>query len=410
MMRSKRLLAVAASAAMIPVSLAACSTSGTSAGTGSSGTSAGAGSQPLTIEDTEAVNFNPLYLTCAKKVDAELTINHVPSGDVTKALQQAASKTLPDVLELDNPVVQQFAAAGVLSPLSNYGVSGQGNVPGVTAAGSYKGSLYGLVPDTNSIALYYNVKLLKAAGVTPPTTWDQLRADARKLTHGSTYGFAMANISSAEGTWQFLPFFWSNGGDEKNIATSQAAQALQFIVDLQNDGSMSKSSVGWGQVDVNNQFIGGKAAMMVNGPWQLPALNAAKGLDFASVKIPTPSTSQKTIAPLGGSAYTVPNTGDKGRMALAGKFVGCINSAQMQTAIAGVGGNVPSNEAVAATWASSHPQVASFVTTVKTARARTGELGSDWPKAETKIYTAEQLALTGKASPSAALSQAKASN
>ena len=30
------------------------------------------------------------------------------------------------------------------------------------------------------------------------------------------------------------------------------------------------------------------------------------------------------------------------------------------------------------------------------ARARTGELGAEWPKAATKIYTAEQAALTGR--------------
>ena len=50
---------------------------------------------------------------------------------------------------------------------------------------------------------------------------------------------------------------------------------------------MSKSSINWAQADVNNQFIAGKAAMMINGPWQLPRSNAAKGLEFDSVPIPT---------------------------------------------------------------------------------------------------------------------------
>jgi multiple sugar transport system substrate-binding protein len=63
--------------------------------------------------------------------------------------------------------------------------------------------------------------------------------------------------------------------------------------------------------------------------------------------------------------------------------------------------------AAADTWAKSHPDVAAFVTTTKTARARTGELGPGWPKAATKIYTAVQTALTGKASPMAALKSAQ---
>ena len=279
---------------------------------------------------------------------------------------------------------------------------------GVTDAGTYKGDLYGVVPVTNSIALYYNTDLMKQAGIdSPPTTWDELRADAKKLTSGKTYGFAMSNINTYEGTWQFLPFFWSNGGDEKNIATTDATQSLQFVEDLQNDGSMSKSSINWAQADVNTQFIAGKAAMMINGPWQLPALNGAKGLHFESATIPTRTSSEKTVAPLGGEAFTVPRTGDKDKMALAGKFISCLNSSKVQTQIAGITGNVPSNGDAADSWAKSHPQVASFVETVKTARARTGELGEDWPKAATKIYTAVQLALTGKASPSAALEQAQ---
>jgi len=48
-----------------------------------------------------------------------------------------------------------------------------------------------------------------------------------------------------------------------------------------------------------------------------------------------------------------------------------------------------------------------FATVVQTARARTGELGADWPKAATKIYTAVQTALTGGAPPASALQQAQ---
>lgn len=395
--RIRALVGAVAVVATIPLVLTGCSGSG----------SASTDSKTLTIEDYYAANYNPIYKQCAATVGAKLDINHVAgAGLIAKVLQQASSKTLPDVLMLDNPDVQQIASSGALSDLSAYGLSATGDVPGVKAANTYKGKLYGLQPATNSIALYYNKKLLAAAGVQPPKTWDELQAAAEKLTSGSTYGFAMSNINTYEGTWQFLPMFWSNGGDEKDIATPEATQALTFVKGLQDDGSLSKSSINWAQADVNNQFIAGKAAMMINGPWQLPALNAAKGLEFDSVPIPT-RTGSETVAPLGGEAFTVPQTGDKAKMQLAGKFVGCLNSVKMQKVIAGATGNVPTNIEAGATWATDHPQVASFVTTVQTARARTGELGPDWPKAATKIYTAVQLALTGKASPEAALKQAQ---
>ncbi|MCU1474647.1 sugar ABC transporter substrate-binding protein [Amnibacterium sp.] len=395
-MKKSRTIAVLAGAAVAALAMTGCSSGGGSGG-----------GKSLTVEDYYTATYNPIYQRCAKQLGAKLTINHVAgAGLIAKVLQQASSRTLPDVLMLDNPDIQQIAASGALAPLSDYGLNGKGDVPAVTAAGSYKGKLYGLEPVTNSIALYYNVALLKAAGVAPPKTWDELRTDAKKLTKGKTYGFAMSNINTYEGTWQFLPFLWSNGGDEKDIATAQAAQALQYVLDLQNDGSMSKSSINWAQADVNNQFIAGKAAMMINGPWQLPALKAAKGLQFASVPIPT-RTGDAPVAPLGGEAFTVPVTKSKDTMSLAAKFVGCLNKPTMQTYIAGVTGNVPTNETAADSWATSHPDVAAFVTTTKTARARTGELGPDWPKAATKIYTAVQTALTGKAAPTAALQAAQ---
>ncbi|WIB60937.1 sugar ABC transporter substrate-binding protein [Curtobacterium sp. MCLR17_007] len=397
--RMRALVGAVAVVATIPLVLTGCSGSGSA--------SSGSGSKNLTIEDYYAANYNPIYKQCATTVGAKLTINHVAgAGLIAKVLQQASSKTLPDVLMLDNPDVQQIASSGALSDLGDYKLDASGDVPGVKAANTYKGKLYGLQPATNSIALYYNKKLLSDAGVTPPKTWDELQAAAKKLTSGSTYGFAMSNINTYEGTWQFLPMFWSNGGNEKNIDTEKATQALEFVKSLQDDGSMSKSSINWAQADVNNQFLAGKAAMMINGPWQLPLLNAKKGLEFDSVPIPT-RTGSETVAPLGGEAFTVPQTGNKDTMALAGKFVGCLNSVKMQKVIAGVTGNVPTNIEAGAAWASDHPQVASFVTTVKTARARTGELGPDWPKAATKIYTAVQLALTGKADPADALKQAQ---
>ena len=411
-MNKSRIIKTVAATTAITLSLAGCSSS-------TSGSSASGSGQTLTVEDYYSSDpsmsgYNSVYQACAQQIGAKVNPVHVAgSALIAKVLQQASSRTLPDVLMLDNPDVQQIAATGALAPLKGLGVvAPTGDVPAVVEAGSYKGELYGLAPVINSIALYYNVDMLKAAGVTPPKTWSELKTAASKLTdkQKGVYGFAMSNINTYEGTWQFLPFMWTNGGDEKNIDTAATQQALQFDVDLQNDGSMSKSSITWDQQDVNNQFVAGKTAMMINGPWQLPVLNATKGLKFASVPIPTRTSDQKVVSPLGGETYTVPNTGDKTKTALAGKFVSCLNTPATQAKIAKISGNVPAQEAAAADWAKTHPQVESFVETVKTARARTGQLGAKWPTAATGIYTAVQLALTGKATPAAALSQGQAQN
>jgi len=401
-MKPKRMVAVLAAASLVSLGLAACSTAGTSAP---------AGTTALTVEDYFVPPADPvidkIYASCAVTTNAKLTLEHVPgAGLIAKVLQQASSKTLPDVLMLDNPDVQQIAASGALTPITNYGLSGAGVAEGTVAASTYQGKLYGLQPIANSIALFYNKDMLSAAGITPPTTWAELTADAKKLTTPTTYGFAFSGINTYEGTWQFMPFMWSNGGSEKDLNSPQNVQALAFLTNLVNDGSTSKSVVSWAQSDVDNQFIAGKAAMMVNGPWQIPSLQAAKGLNWAYVPIPTRTASQTSQSPLGGEDYTVPNTGDKTKEAAAGKFVACVTSAKNETANAAANEELPSNNAAAAAFAKANPSLAGFLTIIQHGRARTALLGADWPAAATKIYTAEQLGLTGKATPAAAWAQA----
>ena len=345
---------------------------------------------------------------CASTLGVTVNREVVPGNTlIAKILQQGASQTLPDLLMIDNPDLQQIASTGALVPLTDLGLSGEGYLPQVIAASTYDGKLYGLQPITNTIALFYNVDMLKEAGVTPPTTWAELREAAKKLTTANRYGLAFSAPANYEGTWQFLPFMWSNGGDEKNLATPEIAGAVQFWVDLLADGSVSRSVLNWGQSDVNDQFRKGNAAMMVNGPWQIPVLNSDPSLHYAMVPIPTPEAGGKSVAPLGGETWTVPNTGNEATEQVAAKMISCLNSDANQIKLGVLRQTVPTktSPAVIDEYLKQSPSMKTFAEMVKTARARTAELGNDWPEAATAIYTAVQLALTGKASPMDALKQ-----
>ena len=326
---------------------------------------------------------------------------------IAKVLQQASSKTLPDVLMLDNPDLQQIAGTGALAPLTDFKISTENYPQGILSAGTYKDKVYGLAPTVNTIALFYNKDLLTTAGVTPPKTWDELKAAAAKLTSGGQYGLAFDANATYEGTWQFLPFMWSNGGDEKNIATTETTEALQLWTDLVKSGSVSSSALNWTQADVKDQFVAGKAAMMVNGPWQIPTLDKESALHYGVVNIPVKDSSKTAVGPLGGEVWTVPQTGNKAKQAKAAEIVACMNSDVNQLAMAKARNTIPSKSTLAAQFASENPKLASFTELVKTARARTGQLGEDWPDQATKIFTAIQNALTDKASPADALKQAQ---
>jgi multiple sugar transport system substrate-binding protein len=398
----------------LPALVAAAALGLTACGGGSSG-GGGGGGDVTSLRVLDYYNNEPDKSVYAKKLDecgqqagVKIEREVVPGAQlIAKVLQQASSRTLPDVLMLDNPDLQQIAATGALAPITDFGLSADGFQDGVKSASTFEGKVYGLQPVTNSIGLFYNVDILTKAGITPPKTWDELKAAAKALTQGDQYGVAFSAVADYEGAWQFLPFMWTNGGDETNIASPETAEALQLWVDLVNSGSASRSVVNWGQADVKDQFAAGKAAMMVNGPWQFPALDKVQGLNYDVVPIPVPQAGEKVVAPLGGETWTIPQTGDKARQAKAAEIVACLNTDDNQIALATDRTTVPTKTALVDRFVSEVPRMKAFTEIVQTARARTGKLGAEWPAAATRIYTAVQTAITGGAPPLQALQQAQ---
>ncbi|WP_328461201.1 sugar ABC transporter substrate-binding protein [Streptomyces sp. NBC_00448] len=396
------LAALTAAAALV---LTACGT-----GTGSGGS--GGGSDTLTeIDYYDAAPQNtqlPAILDeCGKQVGVTIKHQQVPRAQfLPKLLQQASARSLPDLALVDNPDLQQLAATGGLVSLSKAGLSTAGLYPSIVQAGQYQGQTYGIAPGVNGLALYYNTDMFKAAGLTPPKTWDELTADARKLTHGSRYGVAFSAIGTEEGAFQFEPFFWTAGADLKKLDSPQAEQALTLWQKLVSAGSASKSVVTWTQADVNDQFGAGNAAMMVNGPWQLPTLDANKKLHFGIVPIPVPNAAAKPVTPLGGETWTVGHS-NAAREAKAVKVVKCLLGHDESAKWSKDAGYIPSNQQAAAQLAHSDPQMAAFVQEIGTAKARTTELGTGYPKVSQALADAIQAALAGGTSPASALSQAQ---
>lgn len=329
------------------------------------------------------------------------------SALVQRVLQQGSSGTLPDVLMLDNPNLQQIAQTTALRPFDELGIPTDGYAKGILQACTFDGRVYGLAPTVNTIALFYNVRALDEAGLAPPTTWDELRETAAKLTSGRRYGIAFCGNATYEGTWQFLPFFWSNGADERDIASTEAAQALGLLVDLVRDGSASTSVLNWGQVEVKDQFISGRAAMMVNGPWQIPEMADLDDLDYEVVTLPVREPAQTAVAPLGGEVWTVPATGNSAKEAKAAELLTAFFTDESQLSMGEQRYTVPGKAALAEEYLQRRPDMETFTELIADARARTAKLGPEWPPTAKALYTAIQLALTGESSPADALARAE---
>jgi multiple sugar transport system substrate-binding protein len=401
----RRALAVVSAASVALLALAGCS---------SSSTSSGGGSAPLTLTEMDYYGSAPqnsqiqgVLTQCGNQAGVKVTHEEAPRAQlVPKLLQDAAARTLPDLMLVDNPDLQQLASTGGLVSLSANGLTTTGLYPSIVSAGQYQGQTYGIAPGVNDLALYYNKDLFTKAGLTPPTTWAQLSTDAKTLTSGSRKGIAFSAAATEEGSFQFEPFFWSAGADLKTLDSPQAVQALTLWQTLVSGGYASKSVVNWTQSDVEAQFQAGNAAMMVNGPWQLPLLNAAKGLNFGVVSIPVPAAGQPSVSPLGGEVWAVGHT-NSAEEQKAVAVVKCLLTPSMSSEWSKDAGYIPSNQASAAALATSDPQLAPFIAEVGTAKARTAELGTRYPKASTALWTAIQQALAGGTSPQAALSQAQ---
>ncbi|VBB05737.1 Hypothetical protein LUCI_0948 [Lucifera butyrica] len=341
-----------------------------------------------------------------------IKMEFLPRNELTKQLSigMVANK-LPDLVFLDNPDTPSFAAMGLLADITDKvnspDVKKDAYYPGPLKSNTVNGKYYGIPLGSNCVALFYNIDMLKAAGITPPSTWDELRADAKKLTKDGTYGFAMSGIKNEEGTFQMLPWILSPGASFDRLDSAEGIKGFQFVTDLINDGSLSKECINWTQTDVEKQFATGKTAMMENGPWQLPVIKAdAPNLKYGVVLLPK---DKQYASVLGGENLSI----IKGHHeAEAWEFVKFLMKPENLNPILDSIGYIPSRKdwAEGSAKLNSDPIMKVFVEEMKYAMPRGPE--PKWPEVSEAIYTAMQECFTNQMKPeqAAKAAEAKVSN
>jgi multiple sugar transport system substrate-binding protein len=368
----------------------------------------------ITEQDYYTVGDNTEMVAFVKQFEKQnpgFTVSRdvFPSGSAaSQTLTEASAHQLPDLLMMDNPVMPELAAAGDLVPLASLGVTTSGLTEGAVAAGSYKGVQYGLGFGNNSIALFYNKKLLAASHVTPPTTWAQLLTDAKTLTKNGVAGFEVAadNVPGSA-VWQFLPFFWTAGGDLEHVNNAGGIKALTLYQELAKEGALPTSVVDEQQNNTAVDFEGGKAAMIIMGPWELGPFNSTKGLSYGIVPVPVPSAGMSAICPLGGEVWVIPKS-TPANEALGLKLLKFLTSPASTFSWASQNGEIASEKSVSAELLAKVPQDRIFAQEIEHAQSRTGEVGLAYSAIETALGTAVQAVILGKATPTAALNTAQA--
>jgi multiple sugar transport system substrate-binding protein len=409
--RRWRYLAIGAVVATLAA--AGCSSSGSSSSSGSGGKTTLTELDYFTTGGSNtAVNW---YNQQFEKAHPGVTVKRevVPFANlITKVLQEASAGDLPNIVMLDNPNVPQVAATGQLKPLnSEPGFTTSGYVPGAISECTYQGKQYCYPIGTNTIGIFYNKAMLAAAHLSPPTTWAQLQSDAKALTKGNTYGIAFDATADEQSTWQLEPFFWSQGGNLDDVSTPAFQNSLQLWVNMVKDGSASKSVLQWGQSpDLVQQFLNKTAAMIEDGPWIFPNLNAAGwkyNQQYGIVPIPTKTAGATVVTPLGGETWNLGNSGSTQQQSLAWDWInGTQTSANMQH-FTSLMYYLPTKPSIIAQYLKGGPQYTVFAKETETSRSRTEEYGANYPKVSQAMWTAIQSAITGTSSVNSALSQAQ---
>lgn len=203
--------------------------------------------------------FNEMHSTM------EIVPKYVPDEDFKKTLALAiADDEMPDLAIVDSSDVQYYDSMGGLTDVSPFLNESVYLEYALTSCRRADGSYVGLPLGMNCLVFYYNVDILKNAGVEPPKTLDEFVEVAKQVSSDEVYGCAFPSLQSEESTFCFLPILWSKGGSIGDIVSKESQEAFDFLRQLVNSGAMSKSSVNMTLTDITREFAKGNLAMMVS--------------------------------------------------------------------------------------------------------------------------------------------------
>lgn len=173
------------------------------------------------------------------------------SGIGPKVLEALGGKDTPDVIEVGNTQVAQYAESGNLRDLTLESMRDLGSedwLPGLAEPGSIGGVQYGIPWYAANRVVIYNKDLFEEAGITsPPKTREQWIEDSEKLNRNGNQGMYLPGQN-----WYVLAgFIWDEGGelaDDKGgdwqgaLGTPAARKGMDFYSELQALGNGPKDA------------------------------------------------------------------------------------------------------------------------------------------------------------------------
>lgn len=323
----KRILPVVALGAVATLGLAACAGGSTPAGDG--GAVDGKG-EKLTVWIMKGTNpdasafYDAVSEAFEEQTGATVTIEEVQWADAhDRFVTSIAGGTTPDIAETGTTWTAEFADAGALVALDEYVDAEKGLredlVEGLSVAGTYDESLYGMPWYAGVRSLVYRADVFEELGLEVPTSWDEIVAAGEAIKAAKPDMMPFPVPGDAE--FQVYPWVWGAGGEvatldgdtwTSELDSTESQAGIQFYTDLATKhGFSSAGATTWKETDLRDAFTQGNVAMMLSGSWTPNSLIEAnpelEGKIGAAV---IPGEKAGSIAPsvLGGSHLSVFNT------------------------------------------------------------------------------------------------------
>ena len=234
----------------------------------------------------------------------DLNVEVVSWNDIyTKVNTLIGSNAAPDILNID--VFADYQADDLLLPAKDY-VSDETYAKFYDAfleQSNIDGTIWAIPDLASARAMYYNEDILSAAGVSVPTTWDELKDACAKIKayDSSIYPWGI-DMTTDEGQAAFAYYIWNNGGDFTDASgnwtlnSDSNVEAIEYAISLVKDGYTNTDPANETRYNLQDLFGAGKLAMVI-GPNSIPtyiADNYAKAntpeddqIHYAFAAIPT---------------------------------------------------------------------------------------------------------------------------
>ncbi|WP_017294779.1 ABC transporter substrate-binding protein [Geminocystis herdmanii] len=222
-----------------------------------------------------------------------------PDEQLPKIIASIAGNQPPDILWYVPQLTGKLVELQALKPLqewwNNSDIKNEID-PAMLSTMTLDNNIWSVPFATNNTAVFYRPSLFQKAGISEtPKTWDEFAEVAKKLTQDTNNdgkidqnGMLFASGKGEFTVFVWLPFIFSADGEiiqnnQPNLVSEGTEKALNLAVELvkENSAILSQPDRGY---ELDN-FINGKVAMQITGPWTLAQLKQSN-IDYDVFPIP----------------------------------------------------------------------------------------------------------------------------